>query len=29
MRSWLPPDHLAWQILEVTGELDLSKFAAA
>ena len=29
MRSWLPPDHLAWQVLEVTGELDLSKFAAA
>jgi transposase len=29
IRSWLPPDHLAWQILGVTGELDLSKFAAA
>jgi transposase len=29
IRSWLPPDHLAWQILEVTGELDLSKFVAA
>jgi transposase len=29
LRSWLPPDHLAWQVLEVTGELDLSKFAAA
>jgi transposase len=29
IRSWLPPDHLAWQILEVTGELDLSRFAAA
>src|SRR5262245_13884348 len=29
VRSWLPPDHLAWQVLEVTGELDLSKFAAA
>ena len=28
MRSWLPPDHLAWQVLEVTGELDLSRFAA-
>jgi len=29
VRSWLPPDHLAWQVLEVTGELDLSGFAAA
>jgi transposase len=29
IRSWLPPDHLAWQILEVTGELDLSGFTAA
>jgi transposase len=29
VRSWLPPGHLAWQVLEVTGELDLSKFAAA
>src|SRR5215470_3580522 len=29
IRSWLPPGHLAWQILEVTGELDLSKFVAA
>jgi transposase len=29
IRSWLPPDHLAWQVLEVTGELDLSGFAAA
>ena len=29
IRSWLPPDHLAWQILGVTGELDLSGFAAA
>lgn len=28
VRSWLPPDHLAWQVLEVTGELDLSRFAA-
>ena len=26
---WLPPGHLAWQILEVTGELDLSGFTAA
>ena len=29
VRSWLPPGHLAWQILDVTGELDLSRFAAA
>ena len=29
MRSWLPPDHLAWQVTGVTGQLDLSGFAAA
>jgi transposase len=29
IRAWLPPDHLAWQILEVTGEMDLSGFTAA
>src|SRR5580658_9893307 len=29
MRSWLPPGHLAWQVIEVTGQLDLSGFAAA
>jgi transposase len=29
MRSWLPPDHLAWQVTSVVGELDLSGFAAA
>jgi transposase len=29
IRSWLPPDHLAWQVIAVTGELDLSGFAAA
>ena len=29
MRSWLPPDHLAWQVIRVTGQLDLSGFAAA
>jgi transposase len=28
-RSWLPPDHLCWQVIAVTGELDLSRFAAA
>jgi transposase len=29
MRSWLPPGHLAWQVIAVTGQLDLSRFAAA
>jgi transposase len=29
MRSWLPRGHLAWQVIEVTGQLDLSGFAAA
>ena len=29
MRSWLPPDHLAWQVIAVTGQLDLAGFAAA
>ena len=29
MRSWLPPGHLAWQVLEVVGELDLCGFTAA
>jgi transposase len=29
VRSWLPPGHLAWQVLGVTGELDLSRFTAA
>jgi transposase len=29
VRSWLPPDHLAWQVIEVTGQLDLAGFAAA
>jgi transposase len=29
IRSWLPPDHLAWRVIAVTGELDLSRFAAA
>jgi transposase len=29
IRFWLPPDHLAWQVIAVTGELDLSRFAAA
>jgi transposase len=29
MRSWLPPGHLAWQVIGVVGELDLSGFAGA
>jgi transposase len=29
VRSWLPPDHLSWRVIAVTGELDLSRFAAA
>jgi transposase len=29
VRSWLPPGHLAWQVIEVTGQLDLAGFAAA
>jgi transposase len=29
MRAWLPPGHLAWQVIAVTGQLDLSGFAAA
>jgi transposase len=29
IRSWLPPGHLAWQVIGVTGQLDLSGFAAA
>jgi transposase len=29
IRSWLPPDHLSWQVIAVTGELDLAGFAAA
>jgi transposase len=29
VRSWLPPDHLAWRVTGVVGELDLSGFIAA
>jgi len=29
MRAWLPPGHLAWQVIAVTGQLDLAGFAAA
>ncbi|MGQ0849844.1 MAG: IS1182 family transposase, partial [Actinomycetota bacterium] len=26
LRDWLPPGHLAWFILDVVAELDLSGF---
>jgi transposase len=29
VRSWLPPDHLAWRVTGVVGELDLAGFTAA
>ena len=29
LRAWLPPGHLAWQVIAVTGQLDLAGFAAA
>ena len=29
MRSWLPPDHLAFRVPEVVGQLDLAGFVAA
>jgi transposase len=29
MRQWLPGDHLAWRVIAVTGEMDLSAFRAA
>jgi transposase len=29
MRSWLPPDHLAWQMIGVTEKLDLAEFTGA
>jgi transposase len=29
VRSWLPPDHLAWQVTGTVGQLDLSGFTAA
>ena len=27
-RAWLPPRHLAWALLDLAGELDLSEFEA-
>ncbi|MGD0241599.1 MAG: hypothetical protein ABSB59_14905 [Streptosporangiaceae bacterium] len=29
MRQWLLGNHLAWRVIEVTGEIDLSAFRAA
>jgi transposase len=26
VRDWLPPDHLAWALLDLAGEMDLSAF---
>jgi transposase len=28
-REWLPPGHLAWKVLELAAEMDLSRFGAA
>jgi len=28
-REWLPAGHLAWKVLELAGEMDLSRFGAA
>jgi transposase len=27
-REWLPPGHLAWRVLEMAAEMDLSRFGA-
>ncbi|MGH3271076.1 MAG: transposase [Trebonia sp.] len=27
-RDWLPPGHLAWRVLEMAAEMDLSRFGA-
>ena len=29
MRDWLPADHLAWFVIDVVDEVDLSRFRAA
>ena len=28
-REWLPAGHLAWRVLELAGEMDLSRFGAS
>ena len=27
-REWLPPGHLAWKVMDLAGEMDLSRFGA-
>ena len=27
-RDWLPAGHLAWKVIELAGEMDLSAFGA-
>jgi transposase len=29
VRDWLPPDHLAWFVIDAVGQMDLSAFYAA
>ncbi|WP_454140816.1 hypothetical protein [Microbacterium lacticum] len=29
LTDWLPPDHLAWFVLDAVAELDLSEFVKA
>jgi hypothetical protein len=29
LRDWLPPEHLAWFVLDVVGQLDLAPFYRA
>ena len=28
-REWLPDGHLAWKVLDLAGEMDLSRFGAS
>lgn len=29
VRDWLPPDHLAWFVIDAVGQMDLSAFYGA
>src|SRR6266542_6539287 len=29
LRDWLPPDHLAWFVIDVVDQVDLTRFRAA
>ena len=29
LKEWLPPEHLAWLVLDAVGEMDLSAFYAS